>query len=152
MTTPPEISHSDLRQAVTASLERPQALAELGSLYTELDAQLLDAVCLGGGACCRFDLAGHRLFVTTLELAMLLQLPPAADSAPLRCPYQIGPKCHSRGYRALGCRTFFCRQGHLQDIYEAYHAKIIELHERFGIPYFYVELTAGIAECVASDE
>ena len=145
--THPEPSNSDLSRAVAAAMGYPEALADLRALYRQLDADVQGGLCLGGGACCRFDLAGHRLYVTPLELAMLLQLPPIATVPPQRCPYQVGPKCHAREHRALGCRTYFCRQGHLQDLYEMYHDQIIALHKQHGIPYFYVELTASLTEC-----
>ena len=38
--------------------------------------------CLGGGACCRFDLMGHRVYLSTGELALLGRTdPPAPERA-----------------------------------------------------------------------
>ena len=147
----PSSDDTSLPDAVRCAEQRPDALAALAVLYDQLDAELAEtnAQCLGGGTCCRFDIAGHRLFVTTLELAMLLQGPPPHPAAPLRCPYQRGPKCLARGFRALGCRTYFCRSPELTDLYESYHQAIAQLHEHHAIPYLYVELTAGLAACDA---
>lgn len=107
--------------------------------------------CLGGGGCCKFDLAGHRLYVSIGELALLTADGPPRpnrDLPPLRCPYQCGPRCTARRSRPLGCRTHFCDPSHddtLAAIYEAHHARIRRLHDRFAKPYAYVELTAALA-------
>jgi Fe-S-cluster containining protein len=185
--------------------------------------------CLAGGNCCRFDLVGHRLYVSAGELALLtLELPPAGchvgdvypakplakqdadmqtndrtsgssslqttqqngaqpgaavplETTPtgyhvgdvypakplakqdadmqqsaasptwpaLRCPYQQGALCMARANRPLGCRAFFCRMpAEIEPggLYERYHQKVKELHDRYGLEYFYVEMTAAAAE------
>lgn len=129
------------------------ALQALDDLYAQIDAELAakGADCLGGGACCRFDLAGHRLYVSTLELARLVSVSPADISrcAKLRCPYQVGPRCTARQARPLGCRAFFCSPdltAESQAVYERAHRQIGELHQRFGVAYRYVELTAALGE------
>jgi hypothetical protein len=134
-------------------------LAAIGELYEEVDRRVAagGARCLGGGGCCKFDLAGHRLYLSTGELVFLAHdAPPAARAAPGRCPYQSGGRCLARARRPLGCRVYFCRAGRrrtetenapdaAQDIlYEEFHGRIKALHERFGVPYQYVELTAAM--------
>jgi len=124
----------------------------LAAIYADLDARLaaIGAVCLGGGACCRFDLSGERLYLSTVELAMLLQSPPPPEHRnPARCPYLAGPRCLARERRPLGCRTFFCdRQAgqSARDLYEQFHKRIRELHEEYSIQYFYVNIIEGIEQ------
>lgn len=125
-------------------------------IYAQVDAELarLGAVCLGGGACCKFDLFDHRLYVTTAELAVLSLTHPPDLSRALRrrCPYQVGPGCYAYHNRPLGCRTFFCRcqkPDPFQDLYEDRHRKIQDLHEICCIPYAYAEVTASLTQLFA---
>jgi Fe-S-cluster containining protein len=125
------------------------ALKELVELYSQVDRAVsrLDLSCLGGGACCRFDLAGHRLYVTPMELSLLASHPPMTASQPLRCPYQLGPRCGARPVRPLGCRVFFCRgEPAGRDVYEHHHRRIRRLHVRHGVPYRYVELSGALRQ------
>ena len=127
-------------------------LNELGQVYADVDSDLagLALRCMGGGVCCRFDVAGHRLFVTTGELAYLIGPDgPPQPSAPGHCPYQLGPRCTQRQRRPLGCRVYFCDDAaaeRLADLYQRHHRRIVGLHERLGVTYRYVELTGGLAE------
>ena len=106
-------------------------------------------LCMGGGACCRFDLFDHRLYVTVGELALLMRTEPEDPSrtALNRCPYQQGPRCLARQNRPLGCRVFFCREepdARDNGLYEASHRRICELHARHDVPYAYVELISAL--------
>ena len=106
-------------------------------------------MCLGGGACCRFDLFDHRLYATVGELAILLQTdPPRPERTEQnRCPYQNGPRCLARENRPLGCRVFFCRERpgiEETDAYEAAHNQIRRLHADHNVPYAYVELISAL--------
>ena len=145
-------------------------LAELRRLYEDVDRRqsATGANCLGGGGCCKFDVAGHRLYLTAGELAFLTQAPPPRErqaaptsitSAPehacdsrkpeLRCPYQRRGRCAAHDRRPLGCRAYFCRaaaHGPGPAIYEEFHRKLAALHERFGLPYLYAELTGALAQ------
>jgi hypothetical protein len=56
-------------------------MRELAELLEQAQADRSGARCLGGGACCRFDLVEHRLYLTLGELALLTQ-PPLPDLAP----------------------------------------------------------------------
>ena len=142
---------SEFVEAVWRCRQNVSFTRELAAVYARLDAHLaeLGAVCWGGGACCRFDIAGHRLYVTTGELAYLLgDAPPPRPVAPGRCPCQIGPRCTARDRRPLGCRVYFCDKSVKVDLevsYEDYHEQITGLHETAGVSYHYVELTAGLA-------
>ncbi len=141
-------------RAVQVAHDSPAFMADLSQLYADADAAVRqrNATCMGGGTCCRFDVAGHRLYVSTGELAYLLCSPwPVTAVFSLRCPYQVGPLCRARDHRPLGCRTYFCRTAitdSLDAIYERVHQQIQALHDRHGVPYYYVELSAGLAECI----
>ena len=105
--------------------------------------------CMGGGACCRFDMFDHRLYVTLGELALLRRSEPVDISRTElnRCPYQQGPKCHARQNRPLGCRVFFCREKpdiRDNDVYETAHKRISQLHETHDLPYAYAELISAL--------
>jgi Fe-S-cluster containining protein len=202
-TPTPEAGPASLADAVRQCRRSPRFLAELGLLYAEIQPLALQsgARCLGGGGCCKFDLAGYRLYLTTGELAMLADLSPAnstlrrhdpwcrgpafpaglregsasedragsrrrhasAPSAeapaappnatpPMRCPYQQRGRCSAYDRRPLGCRVYFCRPARSDwcgDVYEVFHRKVALLHQRFDLPYLYVELTRGLAEVLA---
>ncbi len=141
-----------LAVAVAAARGSPALLAALRALYVRADAEAerLGAPCRACGDCCDFHRAGHRLYVSTGELALLLAAPAAAGAAPGRCPYQRDRLCTARDRRALGCRLFFCEQrvaAASHAAYEALHAEIRRLHEGHGVVYQYVDLPAGIAAC-----
>ena len=147
-----------LAGAVEKCRRRAGFLAALGELYEAVDAEVArqTPTCLGGGACCKFDLAGHRLMLSTGELALLSEAGcgDVRRCERLRCPYQIGPRCSARMIRPLGCRVFFCDsalQDWCGDTYEKFHRRIRALHERFAVPYAYVELTAGLREIFDTD-
>ncbi len=147
-------SSAALVEAVDRCRRCPDLLAELTELCRQVDACVAETgvACLGGGACCRFDLASHRLYVSTAELAALTQQAPAVSPAePGRCAYQLGPRCMARGRRPLGCRTYFCNYVNnqaLQATYERFHRLLRRLHERLAVPYHYFELTAGLSLCL----
>ncbi len=141
----------DLAAAVASARAHPDALRALQALYARLDAELdaLDADCRGCGRCCLFGEMGHRLYLSTLELALLAREPPppAGRRGELECPYQQDNVCTARTRRALGCRSFFCDVGDLeaaQPLYERFHRRLRALHERTGVPYRYVELTTAL--------
>jgi Fe-S-cluster containining protein len=87
---------------------------ELQALYRDLDAAIAAAgpVCQLSGRCCRFAEYGHTLFVSTIEMAVLL----ADASPPVRplddgrtCPWQDDRgHCAARAARPLGCRVYHC--------------------------------------------
>lgn len=121
--------------------------------------------CVASGECCRFDAYGHRLYVTTLELIVFtnqLAIHPAPAPALLpvlasgACQFQMDGLCGAHTIRPFGCRMFYCdptTTAWQQDAYEAFHAELKALHERFDVPYFYVEwrdaLRRVLPECRA---
>jgi hypothetical protein len=141
----------DLPACLAACRQAPGALEALGQLYARAEAELAAAApaCKGCGTCCDFDRHGHRLFVTTLELAGLArQVPPTPENlAAGRCPYQAGPRCLARELRPLGCRSYFCNEAganRRQAIHEAVHQALVDLHRQCRLEYRYVDLIAGL--------
>ena len=128
-------------------------LADLRAIYAEADraTAAAGAACMGGGACCRFDLIDHRLYVSLAELALLTTEPPGdfdrADR--LRCPYQSGPDCTAYDRRPLGCRIFSCGavgNPTPTELYERLHVKVRALHQTRCRPYVYAELTSSLLQ------
>lgn len=140
-----------LDTAVMQARGNREALAALEGLYSDVDAELaaIGQACRACGICCHFDRYGHRLYVTTLELAFLVSRGPALPTAATvgRCPYQRDSACTARAYRSLGCRVFSClpaNQTAERDLYDSFHRRIRDLHRRFGLPYYYVDLTESL--------
>lgn len=151
MTGQADEGDESLRAAVALAAGNARFLQEIRGVLDRAQSDLADLqpTCRACGTCCDFAAAGHRLYVTTGELA-LLSLAPPADAAPppLRCPYQDGPACAARELRPLGCRTYFCdgpSTDRCRELHERLHAEIRRLHGRRTIPYHYVELTAALA-------
>lgn len=125
----------------------------LRELYADVQARI-DAAgfqCRACGQCCHFARAGHRVYVSTGELALLASAPPPPDGAagPLRCAYQAGQACTACTRRPLGCRVYFCTEpGHSRaaETYEEIHRAIRAAHRDAHLPYRYTELTAALAE------
>ncbi len=117
----------------------PALLAELDAFFGELDQRIADhqPVCRNRGVCCKFGAFGHKLYVTTLELAyfharhgdrlqqqdphpaqenqraagLSLRDPTTSKNAATAsqvCPFQQDGLCTTREGRPLGCRVFFC--------------------------------------------
>jgi len=139
----------EVSDAVARCADEAEFVASLRTVYERVDAAVAahDASCMGGGACCKFEAFGHRLYVSAGELAVLTQSPPPTPVRAGRCPYQVGPRYTARRRRPLGCRVFFCDPGAADwstRAYEQFHAEIRDLHERHHLPYAYVELVAGL--------
>ena len=136
-----------LTQAVAAAAANEAFLAALRRILDDADAaarrQGFD--CRACGECCLFEQYGHRLYVSTGELALLLAgRPEEARPAGGVCPHHREGKCVARHARALGCRLFYCGPAGEQwfpDAYERYHQRIRRLHERYGVPYLYVDFS-----------
>lgn len=70
----------------------------------------------------------------------------APSSGP--CPFQVGRLCSVHRIRPLGCRLFFCDPSAvpwLNEVHEQHLAELRRLHERFDVPYAYMEWRAGLA-------
>jgi Fe-S-cluster containining protein len=135
-------------------------LRAMDDLYACLDRRVSERtpVCVNRGDCCRFGEFGHRLYVTPAELAYFVanvEEPILVDGSILatepldRCPYQQAGKCSARIGRPMGCRIFFCEtrsQGWQPGETESTLAEIKALHERFTIPYAYLEWLDSLAQ------
>jgi Fe-S-cluster containining protein len=129
---------------VTTERIPPECLDAIERVYAELDAELrsLGHACRGCGDCCDLVRHGFRLYLSTLELALVQEragidrLPPQQDG---RCGFQSGPHCTIHRFRPLGCRTFFCEaEGrHLSELYEQCLKKLKALAEQYDLPWNY---------------
>jgi hypothetical protein len=164
-----------------------QIIAAVGEILREVDGDVAARrpVCRASGRCCKFEVYGHRLYVTGVELmyfaAREMGAPGAGEggldnsgaehaqgpfpehgtrarvSLPQffsgetveGCPYQVGGLCTAREGRPLGCRIYFCDENAQEwqnEVYEKYHARLRGVHEKFGVPYRYVEWRVGLRE------
>ena len=134
---------------------RADVVAAMRSFYAETDRLIAahDPVCRNRGLCCRFGEFGHRLYVTTLEVAYYLaegmaagQLPPSiADDI---CPHAYDGACHARDRRFLGCRVFFCdpaSRAWQGPLIEQRLACLRRLHDELHVSYFYADWIAVLA-------
>jgi Fe-S-cluster containining protein len=140
-----------LKVSVSAASMRPEVRKEIHVLYADLQLEIdrRRPLCVMSGRCCRFDEYGHRLYVTTAELAAfmadLAELEPAPvgpGGGPGGCRFQTGKICRVHLIRPMGCRLFFCDPTATewqQAVYERFHARLKKLHEELSIPYSYVE-------------
>lgn len=122
-------------------------LSAMHDFYDRLQERIAahHPVCRRRGDCCRFDAFDHRLYVTPAELAFFLAVAdskPAGDREAAECPFLIDGLCGARFARPVGCRVFFCEsagQGWQEDLTESILVELRNLHERFELPYAYVE-------------
>ena len=150
----------DFKQHVVAATERPEAREAVKALYANVQREI-DArrpLCIVSGRCCRFEEYGHRLFVTTLEMAAFMHdlrdsrsahvagggipLPQFQEWDHTGCPWQRNKLCTVHAFRPFGCRMFFCDATSTEwqnEQYERFHAELKQLHQTLDIPYFYVE-------------
>jgi Fe-S-cluster containining protein len=130
----------------------------VGRLYADVQREI-DArrpLCVVSGRCCRFEEFGHRLFVTTMELAAFVHdlgaMKVAGEKPPwdgTGCPFQSGKLCGVHASRPFGCRMFFCdatATDWQNETYERFHARMKSLHEELGVPYRYVEWRQALKE------
>ena len=141
-----ESSATALRDAVGAAAGRADVRVAVECLYQHLqDAiDLRRPVCATSGRCCRFEEFGHRLYVTTMELAAFVASAdrPGTPCDGTGCPFQAERLCTVHAHRPFGCRVFFCDASSTdwqQEQYERFHERLKRMHEEFGVPYRYVE-------------
>ena len=141
-----------LRNAVATAAGRLDVGPAVDVVYRAVQGEI-DArrpACAVSGRCCRFEEYGHRLYVTTLELAAFVAaLGERSDGAwdGTGCPYQRSKLCTVHAIRPFGCRMFFCDATSTQwqnDAYERFHARLKALHAELNVPYFYVEWRAAL--------
>jgi Fe-S-cluster containining protein len=142
-----------LREIVERAAGRADVRAAVDNVYARLQGEIDQRKprCGASGRCCRFEAFGHRLYVTTLELAAFVQQVPATNRPwdGTGCPYQIDGLCSVHDIRPFGCRVFFCDSTsdewqHMQ--YERFHAELKRLHESLRVPYRYLEWRQALGE------
>ncbi|MGQ9651977.1 MAG: hypothetical protein ACUVXJ_17885 [Phycisphaerae bacterium] len=129
---------------------RPEIVTSMREFYAEVDREITahDPTCWNKGECCRFGQFGHRLYVTSLELAHYLatgDLPPPVTSD--ACPHSFGGRCHARERRPLGCRVFYCDPNtqHWQGpLSERRLTQLKAMHEALRVPYMYVDWMTAV--------
>lgn len=137
------------RRAVESAAGREEVGRAVRNVYLAVqDAiDLRQPLCQASGRCCRFEQFGHRLFLTTLEMAAFIaelrQLPNISPTHnPGGCVFQQERLCGVHTIRPFGCRIFYCDPSATewqQEQYARFHAELKRLHERLGVSYFYVE-------------
>jgi Fe-S-cluster containining protein len=143
-----------LAELVLPAARRSDLGDRMASFYAEADTAIAAhrPVCLNRGACCRFDTFGHRLYVTTIELAWFARGRSGAWKAPGEggsCPYQEGGLCTAREHRPLGCRVFFCDPAAREwqgPEYEGFLSRLKTLGDELGVEYRYVEWLSALGE------
>lgn len=159
------------RAAVLSAKDRADVREAVRDVYLDVTDAVLRRKprCSTSGDCCHFDRFGHRLFVTTIEVAVFLdQLPlvtvslPAAGRLKLYpqqlgradppdgegCPFQVSGLCSVHAIRPFGCRIFFCdptAADWQRKQYEYFHARLRRIHDELGIAYAYVEWREALA-------
>ena len=130
---------------------------EVAQLYREVEEQMgqLEVVCRQCGKCCCFEEFGQELLASTAEVgylwAWLREQPSKLKKVAAGkiewshkvCPFLEDGSCGVREARALGCRVFFCQakgldKERMEEMYEAFHKRIIELHKRRDVGYHYL--------------
>lgn len=143
-----------LREAVIAAATNSEAMAAVAEVYADLAAAVAERkpICVVSGRCCHFEAYGHRLYVSTLELARFCTdaQPQAVTEWDGRgCPFQRGKICGVHAARPMGCRIFFCdatSTAWQHGLYEMLHNRLRSLHERLNVPYYYVEWRSALRE------
>lgn len=148
---------------LVACSRRPELIEAVRSLYRELDAEIAGygPTCWNKGKCCQFGAYGHRLFVTTLEIAYYLAMQSADAGRPQSgtsvgalanqgdtCPHAREGRCQARECRPLGCRVFHCDPRAQQwqgPMSERYLRRLRKLHDELGVPYMYLDWMAALA-------
>ena len=151
MFAPPD----DFAHHVRDAAARPDVRAAVGRLYERVQSAIdgRKPRCDISGRCCRFEQFGHRLFVTTVEMAAFLHdldargRPGTSAWDGAGCPFQANKLCGVHAFRPFGCRMFFCdatATDWQNDAYERFHADLKTLHASLGVSYAYVEWRAAL--------
>ena len=118
-----------------------KARLELRRVYAKVQADLAKhpgLYCELSGRCCRFEEAGHELFLTELEFREMRSWGGTPPPNPAACPWQKDGLCSNQKGRALACRTYFCSdEDEAAEVFEHWHRQIRRIHERHGLAYEY---------------
>ena len=142
---------------------RPEIDTAIRAIHEAVEREVSSRrpLCLASGNCCRFEAFEHRLMVTGLETAWTLAQAetPTVDAAAIEaarnrgdCPFLAGDGrrlCGIRTARPMPCRTFFCDRAATrwqQELHERSLAGLRRIHDRFEIPYRYLEWRDALAQ------
>jgi Fe-S-cluster containining protein len=145
-----EATREQLRDEVNRLAATAGVRERVERVYADLQSRIDQRRprCDASGRCCRFEQFGHRLYVTTLELAAfvarLRERPPGGrvNADPGGCAFQIDGLCSVHAIRPFGCRVFFCDPAAAdwqEQTYGEFHARLRALHGELGAGYRYVE-------------
>ena len=143
----------EARDAILTASQRDDVRSAIAQIYQDLQQQI-DArrpLCILSGRCCHFEEFGHRLYVTTLEMATFLhdlQSSPDPQWTGLGCPFQLNKLCSVHKIRPFGCRLFFCDSTSTDwqhEQYQHFHTRLRQLHDNLAVPYFYLEWRQALA-------
>jgi len=125
----------------------PAVVEAVRAIYAAADREVAEAGprCEASGRCCRFTEWGHVLFLSHLELAVLLDGAPAYTKpvGPDGCPFQVQKLCTAREQRPLGCRVYFCDPAYQEragEITEKYLGQLKELARAHDLGWQYAPL------------
>lgn len=133
--------------------EKDTLFNELAILYKRIDDELacLPKPCTACGMCCHFDLAEHRLYISSLEYSYLAEKYAINEISGDVCPHMVNKNCTVRDRRMIGCRTYFRLHNEIdsetaEQLYEKYLKLIKDLYKKNGIPWEYRDLMSYFGE------
>ena len=146
------MSDAPLSDLILPHLKRDELAERMATFYTDVNAAIAahGPTCWNRGECCSFDSFGHKLFVTSVELAYFARgqlqtwRSPRSDAT---CPYHENGRCTAREHRPLGCRIFFCDpsakpwQG---SEYERRLSELKQIGDALGVTYRYTEWLSAL--------
>ena len=147
------MTDQEFSQVVRSAARRPEVVESIRSLYASVQNEIDQRrpACSISGRCCRFEEYGHRLYVTTLELAAFVagNPPTSGDWDGTGCPFQKSRLCGVHPIRPFGCRIYFCDPTSTDwqnAAYERFHARLKRMHVELEVPYRYVEWRTALDE------
>jgi Fe-S-cluster containining protein len=151
-------ANAQIAQAIADAATRTQAISAVSGIYDDIARQIsqIGPICQLSGKCCRFEEYGHRLYVTTAELATFVAMARQTPAPPHLldhadgggCRFQQNRLCTVHQSRPMGCRMFYCdprTEQPLQELFEQMHTRLKRIHDDLQIPYYYLEWRAALA-------
>lgn len=137
-------------------MDHGEIIREVESIYGLIDRQRAKtgAKCAACGKCCDFHNYGHKLFVTSVELAYLKVRLGQENMRQMRngaCGFNEHGRCSIYPNRFAGCRIYSCKSDPAaqNELTEAVLRKIKKLCRQTGAAYHYSELSVALREACA---
>lgn len=157
---------SELVRGWMEAVRREDVRSRLEGVYARAGAEIeaRGPSCWASGRCCNFDRAGHRLYVTGLEAAYVVEGLQERESRASRgvqegtrvislpvietaqavggCPFQERNLCGVHEIKPLGCRVYFCDRGAeewQQELSERLLKELRAVHDECDVEYRYGE-------------